>query len=158
MKRSPLLALGMGIVLALYIYTSAVKPSRKVKNVQLSLTEQIAQALSDIQNGESPEAQMKGILKMRALAESNPENADLQAQMGMFSMQTGQYEKAVARFEKVISLDGNRVNAYMQLAQSYSALQDTSNTKIVLLTLIEKSEGELQKSAKVMLEKLVLTH
>ena len=154
MKRSPLLAIGMGIVLALYIYTSAVKPSRKVKNVQLTLTEQIAQALSDIQNGESPEAQMKGVLKMRALAESNPENAGLQSQMGMFSMQTGQYEKAVARFEKVISLDENRVNAYMQLAQSYSALQDTSNAKIVLLTLIEKSEGELQMSAKVMLEEL----
>jgi len=154
MKRSPLLAIGMGIVLALYLYTSSVKPSRKVKNVQLSLTEQIAQALSDIQNGESPEDQMKGILKMRALAESNPENADLQAQMGLFSMQTGQYEKAVARFEKVISLDDKRVNAYMQLAVSYSALQDTSNAKNVLRTLIEKSEGELQNSAKVMLEKL----
>jgi tetratricopeptide (TPR) repeat protein len=154
MKRSPLLAIGMGIVLALYLYTSSVKPSRKVKNVQLSLTEQIAQALSDIQNGESPEDQMKGILKMRALAESNPENADLQAQMGLFSMQTGQYEKAVARFEKVISLDENRVNAYMQLALSYSALQDTSNAKNVLRTLIEKSEGDLQNSAKVMLEKL----
>ena len=154
MKRSPLLAIGMGIVLALYLYTSSVKPSRKVKNVQLSLTEQIAQALSDIQNGESPEDQMKGILKMRALAESNPENADLQAQMGLFSMQTGQYEKAVARFEKVISLDDKRVNAYMQLAVSYSALQDTSNAKNVLRTLIEKSEGDLQNSAKVMLEKL----
>ena len=154
MKRSPLLAIGMGIVLALYLYTSSVKPSRKVKNVQLSLTEQIAQALSDIQNGESPEDQMKGVLKMRALAESNPENADLQAQMGLFSMQTGQYEKAVARFEKVISLDDKRVNAYMQLAVSYSALQDTSNAKNVLQTLIEKSEGELQNSAKVMLEKL----
>jgi len=154
MKRSPLLAIGMGIVLALWLYTSSVKPSRKVKNVQLSLTEQIAQALSDIQNGESPEDQMKGILKMRALAESNPENADLQAQMGLFSMQTGQYEKAVARFEKVISLDDKRVNAYMQLAVSYSALQDTSNAKNVLRTLIEKSEGELQNSAKVMLEKL----
>jgi Tfp pilus assembly protein PilF len=63
-------------------------------------------------------------------------------------------KKAVARFEKVISLDENRVNAYMQLAQSYSALQDTSNAKTVLLTLIEKSEGELQMSAKVMLEEL----
>jgi tetratricopeptide (TPR) repeat protein len=154
MKRSPLLALGMGIVLALYIYTSSVKPSRKVKNVQLTLTEQIDKALFDIQNGKSPEDQMKGILKMRALAESNPENADLQWQMGLFSMQTGQYEKAVARFEKVISLDTQRLDAYMQAAVSYTALQDTSSAKNVLLTLIEKSEGDIQASAKVMLEKL----
>jgi Tfp pilus assembly protein PilF len=154
MKRSPLLALGMGIVLALYIYTSSVKPSRKVKNVQFTLTEQIDKALFDIQNGKSPEDQMKGILKMRALAESNPENADLQWQMGLFSMQTGQYEKAVARFEKVISLDTQRLDAYMQVAVSYTALQDTSSAKNVLLTLIEKSEGDIQASAKVMLEKL----
>ena len=154
MKRGPLLAIGIGIVLALYIYTSSVKPTRKMKNAQVSVTEQIKEALSDIQNGESPEDQMKGILKLRALAESNPENADLQWQMGMFSMQTGQYEKAVARFEKVISLDAQRLDALMQLAVSYTALHDTSSAKNVLLTLIEKSEGDLQASAKVMLEKL----
>ena len=154
MKRSPLLAIGMGIVLALYIYTSSVRPTRKMKNVQLTLTEQIKEALSDIQNGESPEDQMKGVLKMRALAESNPQNADLQWQMGLFSMQTGQYEKAVARFEKVISLDAQRLAAYMQIAQSYTALQDTSNAQNVLSTLIEKSEGDLKQRAQMMLEEL----
>lgn len=154
MKRSPLLAIGMGIVLALYIYTSSVRPTRKMKNVQLTLTEQIKEALSDIQNGESPEDQMKGVLKMRALAESNPQNADLQWQMGLFSMQTGQYEKAVARFEKVISLDAQRLGAYMQIAQSYTALQDTSNAQNVLSTLIEKSEGDLKQRAQMMLEEL----
>jgi len=154
MKRSPLLAIGMGIVLALYIYTSSVKPSRKVKNVQLTLTEQIDQALSDIQNGESPEAQMKGVLQMRALADANPENADLQWNMGLFSMQTGQYGKAVARFEKVISLDAQRLNAYMQMALSYTALQDTSSAQNVLSTLIEKSDGDLQQRAQMMLEEL----
>ena len=154
MKRSPLLALGMGIVLVLYIYTSSVRPIPKMNNTVVSLEEQVKEALSDIQNGESPEDQMKGILKMRALAESNPENADLQWQMGLFSMQTGQYEKAVARFQKVISLDTQRLDAYMQVALSYTALQDTSSAKNVLLTLIEKSEGDIQASAKVMLEKL----
>jgi tetratricopeptide (TPR) repeat protein len=153
MKRSPLLALGMGIVLALYIYTSSVRPIPKMKNTEVSLEEQVKEALSDIQNGESPEDQMKGILKMRALAEGNPENADLQWNMGLFSMQTGQYEKAVARFENVISLDDARVDAYMQLALSYSALQDTAQAKSVLLTLIEKSEGDLQENAELMLEK-----
>jgi tetratricopeptide (TPR) repeat protein len=153
MKRSPLLALGMGIVLALYIYTSSVRPIPKMKNTVVSLEEQVKEALSDIQNGESPEDQMKGILKMRALAEGNPENADLQWNMGLFSMQTAQYEKAVTRFEKVISLDDARVDAYMQLALSYSALQDTAQAKSVLLTLIEKSEGDLQENAKLMLEK-----
>ena len=144
----------MGLVLALYIYTSSVKPIRNVNKVQSTLTEQIQEALSNIQNGESPEAQMKGVLQMRALADANPENADLQWNMGLFSMKTGQYGKAVARFEKVISLDAQRLNAYMQMAVSYTALQDTSSAQNVLSTLIEKSDGDLQQSAEVMLEKL----
>jgi Flp pilus assembly protein TadD len=127
---------------------------RNVNKVQSTLTEQIQEALSNIQNGESPEAQMKGILQMRALADKHPDNADLQWNMGLFSMQSGQYEKAVARFEKVISLDAQRVNAYMQMAVSYAALQDTSSAQNVLSTLIVKSEGDLQQRAEVMLEKL----
>ena len=91
---------------------------------------------------------------MRALADANPENADLQWNMGLFSMQTGQYGKAVARFEKVISLDAQRLNAYMQMALSYTALQDTSSAQNVLSTLIEKSDGDLQQRAQMMLEEL----
>ena len=144
----------MSLVLALWVYTSSVRPKRTTEKVQSTLTEQIQQALSNIQNGESPEAQMKGILQMRSLADKNPENADLQWNMGLFSMQSGQYEKAVTRFEKVIRLDAQRLNAYMQMAVSYAALQDTSGARNVLSTLIEKSEGDLQERAVVMLEKL----
>lgn len=154
MKRSPLIAIIMGLVLALYIYTSSVKPKRNLKTVQSTLTEQIQEALSNIENGESPEAQMKGILQMRSLSNKYPDNADLQWNMGLFSMQSGQYEKAVARFEKVISLDAQRFDAYMQMAVSYTALQDTSSAKNVLSTLIEKSQGDIQQNAEMMLEKL----
>ena len=153
MKRSPLLAIFMGVVLALYIYTSSVRPSSPNKHQIVTLDEQIKVALSDIQNGESPEAQMKGVLKMRSLAENNPENAELQWNMGLFSVQTGQFEKAVARFDKVIALDENRLDAYFQLASCYKALQDTSSAIEVLSTLIQKSDGELKQSAKEMLEK-----
>lgn len=144
----------MGLVLVLYIYTSSVRPTKAQKNVQRSITEQVQEAISDIQNGESPEAQMKGVLKMRDLAEKYPNNADLQWNMGLFSMQSGQYEKAVSRFEKVLELDAKRLNAYMQLAASYSALQDTSNARVVLNSLIEKADGDLRERAQLMLENL----
>ena len=73
--------------------------------------------------------------------------------MGLFSVQTGQYEKAVSRFSKVIILDENRLDAYFQLASCYTALQDTSSAIEALTTLIQKSDGELKQSAKEMLEK-----
>ena len=154
MKRSPFIAIVLGLVLALYIYTSSVRPKRPSIKKGASLTEQIQEALSNIQNADNPQSQMKGILQMRSLSEKHPENADLQWNMGLFSIQSGQYEKAVARFEKVINIDAQRLDAYIQLAISYLALQDTSAATGVLISLIDKSEGDTHKNAEAMLEKL----
>ena len=154
MKRSPFIAIILGLVLALYIYTSSVRPKRPSTKKELPISEQIQVALSNIQDAENPQSQMKGILQMRSLSEKYPENADLQWNMGLFSIQSGQYEKAVARFEKVINIDAQRLDAYMQLATSYLALQDTSAAIGVLISLIDKSEGDTQKNAEAMLEKL----
>ena len=154
MKRSPFIAIVLGLVLALYIYTSSVRPKRPSIKKESSLTEQIQEALSNIQNADNPQSQMKGILQMRSLSEKYPENADLQWNMGLFSIQSGQYEKAVARFEKVITIDAQRLDAYMQLAMSYLALQDTSAATNVLSSLIDKSEGDTKRNAEAMLEKL----
>ena len=154
MKRSPFIAIILGLVLALYIYTSSVRPKRPSTKKELPISEQIQVALSNIQVAENPQSQMKGILQMRSLSEKYPDNADLQWNMGLFSIQSGQYEKAVARFENVINIDAQRLDAYMQLAMSYIALQDTSAATGVLVSLIDKSEGDTQKNAEAMLEKL----
>ena len=154
MKRSPFIAVVLGLVLALYIYSSSVRPKIPSVKKELSITEQIQAALSNIQDADNPQSQMKGILQMKSLSEKYPENADLQWNMGLFSIQSGQYEKAVARFEKVITIDAQRLDAYMQLAMSYLALQDTSAATNVLSSLIDKSEGDTQRNAEAMLEKL----
>ena len=154
MKRSPFIAVVLGLVLALFIYTKSTRPKRPTIKNEISISDQIQEALSNIQNADNAQSQMKGILQMRSLSEKHPENADLQWNMGLFSIQSGQYEKAVARFEKVINIDAQRLDAYMQLAISYLALKDTSAATGVLISLIDKSEGDTQKNAEVMLEKL----
>ena len=154
MKRSPFIAVVLGLVLALFIYTKSTRPKRPTIKNEISISDQIQEALSNIQNTDNAQSQMKGILQMRSLSEKHPENADLQWNMGLFSIQSGQYEKAVARFEKVINIDAQRLDAYMQLAMSYIALQDTSAATGVLVSLIDKSEGDTQKNAEAMLEKL----
>lgn len=154
MKRSPFIAIILGLVLALYVYISSVRPNRPSIKKELSITEQIQDALSNIQDADNPQSQMKGILQMRSLTEKYPENADLQWNMGLFSIQSGQYEKAVARFEKVINIDAQRLDAYVQLAMSYVELKDTSAATNVLTSLIDMSEGDTKKNAEEMLEKL----
>ncbi len=77
-------------------------------------------------NSETP---MKGILKMRELAEKNPENEFLAYQLGMLSFQSGQFDKAVVRFEKAAAINPGNANAWFYLAQS---LQQTGKKKEAL--------------------------
>jgi tetratricopeptide (TPR) repeat protein len=64
------------------------------------------------------EAPMQGILKLRTLAEENPDNEFVQYNMGILSYQSNQYDKAVSRFEKVVSINPKSVNGYFYLALS----------------------------------------
>lgn len=66
-------------------------------------------------NSPSP---MKGILKLRELAEQYPENSFIAYQLGMLSFQSGQHEKAVDRFRKVLSLEPENTNALFYLSSS----------------------------------------
>jgi len=70
-------------------------------------------------NSETP---MKGILKLRELAEKEPDNEFVVYQLGILSFQSGQYDKAVGRFKKVIEINPKSVNGYFYLAQSLTQL------------------------------------
>mgnify|MGYP005854289993 CR=1 FL=1 len=70
-------------------------------------------------NSESP---MQGILKLRTLAEENPQNEFIQYNLGILSYQSNQYDKAVGRFEKVVAINPKSVNGYFYLALSQKEL------------------------------------
>ena len=155
MKRSPFIAITLALTLGLFIYVSSSKQKILSQPKQtITVSDQINEAFTNITNGDSPEAQMKGILKMRSLAEEYPENSDLQWNMGVFSMQSGQFQKALDRFKNVLKLDSTRHDATMQLAICYTSLEDTINAQKVLQSLLIKSEGDLRKNALIMIEKL----
>lgn len=155
MKRSPFIAITLAITLALFIYVSSSKQKVISQPKQtITVSDQINEAFANIRNGDSPEAQMMGILKMRSLAEEYPENSDLQWNMGLFSMQSGQFQKALDRFKNVLKIDSSRQEATMQLALCYTSLEDTINAQKVLQSLLIKSEGDLRKNVLIMLEKL----
>ena len=91
-------------------------------------------------NSETP---MKGILKLRELADKNPKNEYLAYQLGMLSFQSGQFEKAVARFESVIMLNKQNVNAFFYLAQSLKEMGKTKEALAAVnngLTLVKEED------------------
>lgn len=99
-----------------------------------------------------PQNSMQGILTIRKVLEMNPDNTTASYQLGLFSMQTGQFDKAVGRFEKVLSIEpGNQV-ARFQLAQAYAQTARAPEARALLETVLQEAKDpELKRAAKSLL-------
>lgn len=65
---------------------------------------------------------MKGILMLLDLNKQNPDEPLILTNLGRLAIQTGQYEKAIQRLEKVLELVPNNRNANCLLSQAYSEI------------------------------------
>ncbi|KAB1063500.1 tetratricopeptide repeat protein [Salibacter halophilus] len=106
---------------------------------------QIDSALTKVRS----EAPMAGIMKLREIAENNPENIRVQMELGALSIQTGQLDKAVTRFKRVIELDTNFIEAHYLLAVVNANKGDTlSATKGMEFVVDNAGNPELLKQGK----------
>jgi tetratricopeptide (TPR) repeat protein len=97
---------------------------------QDSLNEKVLLALGTAYiESRNPQNSMKGILSIRKVTEINPNNAEASFQLGMFSIQTGQFDKAEARLIKVLELQPKNELAKFQLANVKSQLGKTAEAK-----------------------------
>jgi tetratricopeptide (TPR) repeat protein len=67
---------------------------------------------------------MEGILKVRQVIEKDSTNVFAQMTLGHGSLISGQYDKAISRFEKVISIQPDNLEAIMMLAEVYERKAD----------------------------------
>ncbi len=65
---------------------------------------------------------MQGIKMIREVLEKQPDNQLALFNLGLLSMQSGQYEKAVERFERILVLNPKDINSCLLLAQSLVSL------------------------------------
>jgi tetratricopeptide (TPR) repeat protein len=65
---------------------------------------------------------MKGIGLLKEVLEADPENIKAHVNLGYFSIKSGQYEKAIERFEKVINIAPDYPEAYIYLGDVYESL------------------------------------
>ena len=72
-------------------------------------------------NGPNP---MEGVMKLRELAESDPPNVEAVVWLGIFSVQSGQIDKARERFTQVLGLEPGHFEATFQLALLDMEAQD----------------------------------
>ena len=72
---------------------------------------------------------MKGILRLRELVEENPDNLEAQYNLGLLSIQSGQFDRAVERFLVVTKLDPENVEGYFYLGVSYLETGENDKAK-----------------------------
>ena len=69
---------------------------------------------------------MQGILTLREIIQEDPGNEQATFNLGVLSMQSGQYDKAVERFNSLIEKDPTNIEARFFLGVSYLELGNTS--------------------------------
>jgi len=62
---------------------------------------------------------MKGITLLREVIEKNPDHENAQFNLGILSVRSGQYDKAVERFSKVLALNPARTEMYFMIGKAY---------------------------------------
>jgi tetratricopeptide (TPR) repeat protein len=71
---------------------------------------------------------MKGIKLLQEVEKTDSNNVKLQLSFAFFSVKSGQLDKAIQRFKKVLELDSTYVEAYLHLADAFEQKHDTEST------------------------------
>lgn len=107
---------GLGVGL---FYLPQKSKAEKENKVDRSVDVAINEAISLINEGGEP---MKGILKLREIADKNPENMRAQFQLGLLSIKSGQFEKAIDRFKVVLEKDSMNDEVLYYLGHTYAGV------------------------------------
>ncbi len=71
-------------------------------------------------------APMEGIMMLREIDSSHPDNIKVNLELGRFSVMSGQLDKALERFDSVLQKDSLNLQARYMKAQTYLGLTDTA--------------------------------
>lgn len=89
---------------------------------------------------------MQGIGLIREVAEKDPDNAFAQYMLGVGSFISAQWPKAIERFEKVLQLQPENLEAMLRLADAYEQSGDKPNAKKWYLQFVQTVKAlEAQK-------------
>ena len=89
---------------------------------------------------------MEGVSRLREIEKTDSNNVKLQLTFAFFSVKSGQFDKAIKRFSKVLAIDSSYIEAYLHLADAYEQQGDNVKTIEVLETYAAKTPDATEKS------------
>lgn len=101
---------------ARYCYEEALKLDSNSLDASIGLAQVYVQGTNE---------PMKGIMMLRELDASHPGDPRVNMELGRFSVMSGQYDRAIERFNSVLEKDSLHLQARFLLAESYLSTGDT---------------------------------
>ncbi len=120
--KPQLLALAGAAVVGVLLMMVPRTPSGKQAEETASVTPAKARMMEAVAlvNGSEP---MRGIQMLRQIVEEEPDNAEAHWHLGLFSVQSGQVDKALDRFKKVRDLDAEGFpDVWFYLGRTYATM------------------------------------
>ena len=116
-------------------YKNAIDSSLKVNMVEkaiknytkvIALNPKNLDAKTDlaILYAEATAEPMKGIMMLREVIAENPNHENAQLNLGFLSVKSGQFEKALERFDKVLEINPKYIDAHLLKAQVYVQMNE----------------------------------
>ena len=164
MKRSGILAITLvGIIMSMVLLFPNVSKEFSDKNLNRNILDtKVRSAVKMIESGEGNP--MEAIFALREVVEVDSNHRDAQFYLGQFSIMSGQWNKAIDRFKKVLRINSSDEYAIESLAiarfqkgEKNGAVEDLKNylesfpnssRDSELRTLLESYQGEIQSEVK----------
>lgn len=97
---------------AIYFYSKVLEIDSTVKEAKINL------GVCYVEGSQEP---MKGILLLKDVLKTDPANIKAHMNLGYFSIRSGQFDKAIERFETVMKIDPHYSEAYLYLGDAHES-------------------------------------
>ena len=88
---------------------------------------------------------MLGVQQLRRVLESAPDKVEASFELGLLSIQSGQFERAVERFQRVLEIETANEEARYQLAFCLAQLGRNNESASLLQKVLDQSDDEALK-------------
>lgn len=95
---------------------------------------------------------MEGIRRLKEVEKTDSNNVKLQLTFAFFSVKSGQYDKAISRFNKVLAVDSTYIEAYLHLADAY---EQQGNNEATIMALEKYASKTNDPTAKIEIDKYI---
>ena len=132
------------------LYQRAIFCFKKALELKASDTDsKIMLASCFVEGTQNP---MDGITALKEIEKTDSNNLKLQLTFAFFSVRSGQLDKAIYRFNKVLKIDSTYIEAYLHLADTYEKLNEKEKTVAMLKNYALRSNDP---TAKIEIERYI---